>query len=172
MHNFLRAAAVAFCLAFSHAAFAHVTATVNDGAAGSYFQTGFRVPHGCSGSATIAVRVKIPDGVIAVKPQMKPGWTIEIKRRTLPQPIDAGHGVKIVETVDEVIWRGGPLADAYYDDFGLTMKLPDAAGRTLWFPLVQECEQGVHRWIEIPAPGQKWDDLREPAPFVKVRTAP
>src|SRR2546430_1639017 len=138
MRIFLGAAMAAICLAFSHAASAHVTATINDGAAGSYFQTSFRVPHGCGGSATVAIRVKIPEGVIAVKPQSKPGWTLEIKRRALPQPIDAGHGVKIVDTVDEVIWRGGPLEDAYYDDFGLTMKLPDTAGQTLWFPLVQE----------------------------------
>jgi uncharacterized protein YcnI len=172
MHDFLRAATAAICLAFSHAASAHVTANPSDGAAGSYFQTSFRVPHGCSGSATVALRVKIPDGVIAVKPQMKPGWTLEIKRRALAQPVDIGHGIKIAEAVDEVIWRGGPLADAYYDDFGMVMKLPDAAGQTLWFPLVQECEQGVHRWIEIPAAGQSWGDLREPAPFVKLRAVP
>jgi uncharacterized protein YcnI len=172
MHNFLRAATAAICLAFSNAGSAHVTANPSDGAAGSYFQTSFRVPHGCSGSATIAIRLKIPEGVIAVKPQMKPGWSLEIKHRALPQPIDAGHGVKIVDTVDEVIWRGGPLEDAYYDDFGMVMKLPDAAGQTMWFPLVQECQQGVHRWIEIPTGSQSWGDLREPAPFVKVRAVP
>jgi uncharacterized protein YcnI len=172
MRIFLRAATAAICLAFSHAASAHVTATVDNGAAGSYFQTSFRVPHGCTGSPTIAIRIKIPDGVIAVKPQLKPGWALEIKRRALLQPVDAGHGVQIVDTVDEVIWRGGPLEDAYYDDFGVVMKLPEASGQTLWFPLVQECQQGVHRWIEIPADGQNWGDLREPAPFVKVRAAP
>jgi hypothetical protein len=41
------------------------------------------------------------------------------------------------------------------------MKLP-TAGQTLYFPAVQECQQGTHRWIEIPAVGQKRDDLREP----------
>ena len=51
-------------------------------------------------------------------------------------------------------WRGGSLPDNLYDTFGLLMKLPDAAGKTLYFPVVQECEKGVHRWIEIPAAGQ------------------
>ena len=30
--------------------------------------------------------------------------------------------------------------------------------------MVQECEKGVHRWIEIPAEGQHADELPEPAP--------
>jgi uncharacterized protein YcnI len=40
---------------------------------------------------------------------------------------------------------------------------------TLYFPVVQECEQGVSRWIEIPPDGAvqshegKW-----PAPGVKL----
>src|SRR3954469_13755551 len=123
MRNFVAVAAV-FCTAMG-VAHAHVTANPDSGVAGGYAQTSFRVSHGCGGTPTIAVRVKIPDGVIQVKPQVKPGWEIEIKKRTLPQPIDAGHGVRIVETVDEVVWRGGPLPDIYYDEFGLAMKLPD-----------------------------------------------
>jgi uncharacterized protein YcnI len=50
----------------------------------------------------------------------------------------------------------------------MVMKLPEVAGQTLYFPVVQECQQGTHRWIEIPAAGQRWNDLREPAPFVKL----
>jgi uncharacterized protein YcnI len=148
---------------------AHVTASPNEAAAGSYFQTAFTVPHGCSGSPTLAVRIKIPDGVISVKPQMKPGWQVEIKNRKLDKPIDAGHGRMIEETVDEVAWRGGSLPDSYYDTFGLVMKLPDDAGRTLYFPVVQECKEGVHRWITIPAAGQKWHEVKEPAPFIRLK---
>jgi uncharacterized protein YcnI len=105
---------------------------------------------------------------VAVKPQMKPGWTITITKRKLDKPIEMGHG-SVTETVDEVAWRGGPLPDAYYDEFGITMRIVGGAGTTLWFPTVQECEQGVHRWIEIPTAGQKWGDLDSPAPFVKIR---
>ena len=147
---------------------AHVTANPNEAPADSYFRTALRVGHGCAGSPTTAVRVKIPDGVMAVKPQVKPGWTIEIKMRKLDKPVDAGHGRTVSEAVDEIAWRGGNLPDAYFDEFGLSMRLPAKAGQTLYFPLVQECEKGVHRWIEIPASGQKWDDLREPAPFIRL----
>jgi uncharacterized protein YcnI len=163
--------AVAVFAASTGSLLAHVTANPNEGTAETFFQTSFRVPHGCGGSPTVAIRVKIPDGVTSVKPQMKPGWRIDITMRKLDKPIDVGHGRTVTETVAEVAWRGGPLPDAYYDDFGLQMRLPAQQRETLWFPTVQECESGVTRWIEIPAGGQKWNDLREPAPFVTLRPA-
>jgi uncharacterized protein YcnI len=146
---------------------AHVTANPNQAPADSWFRTALRVGHGCEGSPTVAVRVKLPDGVISVRPQMKPGWEISITMRKLDQPIQGPHGT-VSEVVDEIAWRGGPLPDAYFDEFGISMRLPAQPGRTLYFPTVQECELGVHRWIEIPAGGQAWDDLEEPAPYVTL----
>jgi uncharacterized protein YcnI len=153
----------------SAAASAHVTVQPNEAVTGSYFQLAFVVPHGCDARATVALRVKVPDGVTSVKPQMKPGWNVEIKTRKLDAPQPGLHGKTISDVVDEVSWRGGPLPDNLYDTFGLMMKLPDTPGGTLYFPVVQECEQGVHRWIEIPATGQNRDDLREPAPLVRLK---
>jgi uncharacterized protein YcnI len=164
--------ASALLVAAAGSAHAHVTANPAEGPADSYFRTALRIGHGCSGAATTAVRVKIPDGVMSVRPQAKSGWTIEIKMRTLAKPIEIGHGRSVTETVDEVAWRGGPLSDQHFDEFGLSMRLPAGAGQTLYFPVVQECEQGVHRWIEIPAAGEKWGDLKEPAPFIKLIAAP
>jgi uncharacterized protein YcnI len=48
------------------------------------------------------------------------------------------------------------------------MKLPDRPGATLYFPVVQECREGVHRWIEIPAKGKRAEDLEEPAPALRL----
>jgi uncharacterized protein YcnI len=151
------------------AASAHVAALPNEGTAGGTLRTAFNVGHGCDGSSTIAVRLKIPDGVVGVKPQLKPGWEITVKTRKLDPPLRGGHGQTFTETVDEITWRGGPLPDSLYDQFAVAMTLPDRPGQTLYFPVVQECEKGVHRWIDIPAGNQKWDDLREPAPFVRIR---
>ncbi len=162
------ALAVALAVIASPAA-AHITTQPNEAPAGSYFQSAFNVPHGCGGSGTVALRVKIPDGVVAVKPQMKAGWEVAIKMRPLDKPAAAGHGPAATETVDEVSWRGGPLPDNLYDTFGLVMKLPDAPGQTLYFPIVQECQQGVHRWIEIPTGEQSWEGLHEPAPFIRLK---
>jgi uncharacterized protein YcnI len=33
---------------------------------------------------------------------------------------------------------------------------------------VQECQNGVTRWIAIPAAGQDWHAVPNPAPFVRV----
>jgi uncharacterized protein YcnI len=49
------------------------------------------------------------------------------------------------------------------------MKLPDAAAKPLYFPVIQECETGVSRWIEIPAAGQSPHDLPSPAPVVRLK---
>jgi uncharacterized protein YcnI len=159
-------------LAAAGSAYAHVTASPSEAPADAYFRTALRIGHGCAGAATTAVRVKIPDGVLAVRPQAKPGWTIDVKLRKLDPPASLGHGRTASETVDEIAWRGGKLSDAHFDEFGLSMRMPAKAGATLYFPVVQEFEQGVHRWIEIPAAGQKWNDLKEPAPYIKLIDAP
>ena len=42
-------------------------------------------------------------------------------------------------------------------------------GQTIYLPVVQECEKGAHRWIEIPGQGS---DLPEPAPELKLVPKP
>lgn len=149
-------------------AVAHITIDPVQGPANSYFRAAFRVPHGCKGSPTTRVRIRIPEGVLSVKAQVKPAWTIEIVRSKLATPIDDGHGGKITEVVSEVSWSGGRLDDAHFDEFGLVMRLPDRPDATLYFPIVQECLDGVHRWIEIPAAGRSASDYREPAPALRL----
>jgi uncharacterized protein YcnI len=156
-------------MAACNAALAHVTVQPKDAPADSYAHLVFTVPHGCNGSATTALRIKLPDGILSVKPQMKPGWQVEIKSRKLDAPAQGPHDKSITDVVDEVAWRGGPLPDNLYDTFGLIVRLPDKAGQTLYFPAVQECEQGVERWIEIPSAGQGSDKLRTPAPAVRLK---
>jgi uncharacterized protein YcnI len=153
-------------IAFS--AQAHVTLESRQAPADSYHKAVLRVPHGCKDSPTVRLRVRIPEGVTGVKPQPKPGWKLEITRVKLATPLDDGHGGKITEGVGEVAWSGGSLADEHYDEFALRVKLPDRAGATLYFPVVQECQQGVHRWIEVPATGQSADALKEPAPALRL----
>jgi periplasmic copper chaperone A len=145
----------------------HATLDRSEAPADSFFHTFINVPHGCEGSATLKVRVRIPDGVIAVKPQPKHGWELAIQKEKLKTPIVDSHGRTITEAVVEVIWTG-KLLDENFDQFGMHMKLPDKPGETLYFPTVQECARGVHRWIEIPAAGRSRGDYKEPAPFLKL----
>lgn len=147
---------------------AHIVAQPDQGKAGSYLETSLKVPHGCDGSSTVALRVAIPDGVLSIKPQMKPGWTVSIVTRAIDPPLKADHGVTIDKAVTAVEWRGGPLPDSLYDTFGLVMKLPATAGKTLYFPVVQTCENGTRDWTEIPAEGQSWHAVHSPAPQVRL----
>lgn len=151
-------------------AMAHVTANPNNGAAGNYFQTSLRITHGCGESDTTAITVKIPDGIISVRPQAKPGWKITITRRQLADPVNIGHGKMAKEAVAEITWRG-KLPHDQYDDFGMIMKLPNKEGETLWFPTVQTCAKGENRWVDIPVDGQEWHEVASPAPFVKLTPA-
>ena len=63
------------------------------------------------------------------------------------------RGTKIAEAVTEVGWSGGKLPDPFYDEFVFIGAIGDdlKPGDTISFPVVQEWEKGVNRWIEIPA---------------------
>ena len=132
-------------------AFGHVTLERNQAPAGASYKAVLRVPHGCDGSSTTAIRVRIPEGIIDVKPMPKPGWSLNIVKGKYAKPYTLFHA-QVSEGVTEIDWSGGNLPDDYYDEFVfqsyLASDLP--AGETIYFPVVQECEKGVKRWIEIP----------------------
>jgi uncharacterized protein YcnI len=155
---------------FSCAASAHVTLETREAPVGAPYKAVLRVPHGCEGTGTIALRIRVPDGMIAVKPMPKPGWKIDTVTGKYAKTYSFFHGAKLSEGVTEVSFTGGNLPDAYYDEFVITGFLAGdlEAGKPLYFPVVQECEKGVHRWIEIPAAGKSSGDYPEPAPALKL----
>jgi uncharacterized protein YcnI len=152
---------------------AHITLENREATIGASYKAVFVVPHGCAGSATIKIRVQIPEGVIGVKPMPKPGWSVESIKGKYAADYDF-HGTKLSEGVKEVVWSGGKLPDDNYDEFVISTFLtaglkPNA---TLYFPVVQECEQGVSRWIDIPAEGSAAHESKSPAPGVKLMPKP
>jgi uncharacterized protein YcnI len=156
---------------FAGAAEAHVTLEVQEARAGSSYKAVFKTPHGCKGAPTTTVRVRIPEGVISVKPMPKPGWKLETVKGPYAKTYDFFHGLKLSEGVKEVVWSGGELPDEFYDEFVvsgfLAADLP--VGSTLYFPVVQECPGGAaERWIEIPKEGESPWLLEKPAPFLKL----
>lgn len=160
-------AAAALILA-AGAASAHVTLETGQATAGSSYKAVFRVPHGCDGSATVKITVRIPEGMIAVKPMPHAGWTVETVKGKYAKAYDY-YGSKLDEGVTEVTWSGGNLPDAYYDEFVLRgMLAADLPAGMIYFPTVQECEQGVDRWVEIPEAGKSAEDYETPAPGLKV----
>jgi uncharacterized protein YcnI len=137
---------------------------------GSYYKAVFAVPHGCAGSVTVRIRVQIPEGVIGIKPMPKPGWNLETIKGKYAAEYEL-HGAKLSEGVKEVVWSGGRLADDNYDEFVMATFLTDRLkpNTTLYFPVVQECEKGINRWIDIPPQGggHSHGD-KSPAPGLKL----
>jgi periplasmic copper chaperone A len=152
---------------------AHITLENRQATPASYYKAVFAVPHGCAGSPTVKIRVQIPEGVIAVKPMPKPGWSVETVKGKYSTSYQL-HGATITEGVREVTWSGGKLADDNYDEFVLATFLTASLkpNTTLYFPVVQECEQGTSRWIEIPQEGKPAHDSKSPAPGVKLMPKP
>lgn len=151
-------------------AFAHISLEQREATVGVPVKLTFKVPHGCGNSATVKLRVRIPEGVIAVKPMPKQGWTLDTVKGKYAKTYEFFHGAKLSEGVTEIAWSG-KLPDQYYDEFVVSGFIASdlKAGSKLYFPVVQECEQGIHRWIEIPAQGQsQGHDLKEPAPALTL----
>lgn len=164
------AAAALMAIAIAGPASAHVTANPSEAPAGGFFKTNFRVGHGCDGKPTTEVSVQLPGNVSSVHPQVVAGWDIETKIGELDEPIEQ-HGETITEGVREITWTATDdgLPDAYLQEFGVSMALPDEPGEPLWFPFVQECPGGDSlEWIEIPDSVEEWGDLESPAPYVEL----
>lgn len=144
-------------------ALAHVTLEQQEAPVGASYKAVLRVPHGCGESPTVRVTVRIPEGIIAVKPMVKPGWDIAVKKGDYAKSYAYFHGATFSYGVKEVTWSGGRLPDAFYDEFVFTAFIAGdlPAGQTLYFPVVQMCEKGTHNWVEIPSANKPVD---EPAP--------
>lgn len=165
MQRALTSLVFAAALVLAPAAAAHVTANPGEAPAGAFAVVSFRVPHGCEDAATTSLSVQIPAGVSSVAPQAVPGWEVSTTTGELPEPIES-EGETITEGITAVTWTGGPLDPHQYTDFGISMRMPDRPGETIWFPAIQRCGAAVTRWITIPEDGQPEPDT--PAPGVEL----
>ena len=130
---------------------AHIDPDPTQAQAGSRLIVGFTVEHGCAGSPTTQLDMRLPDGVTDPIAEDVEGWE---------------GSIDVVDGDTIVTFAGGPLADDVEGTFGVTMTLPATPDTTIYFPFVQRCEVGEIRWIGIPAePG---DELDEPAPAMTL----
>ena len=165
--------AVAVTLWCGAVAQAHVTLEQAQVQAGAAYKAVLRVTHGCEGTATHTVVVRIPPGFRGAKPMPKAGWTLTVQRAPLAQPYES-HGRTVREDVVEVTWAAASrdvwLADAHYDEFVLRGQAPSQTG-PLWFKLRQLCEKGEWNWAEVPATGTSTRGIKAPAALLEVTPA-
>ena len=166
MSRFLLAACAATLLSLS--AQAHVTLEKPEAVAGQSYKGVLRLGHGCEGgSPTTSFSVEIPEALALVRPMPKAGWQLSVEKVPYAKPIKA-HGKEITSGVKKITWSGGRVQDGEYDEFIFVGQLHDEASGPIYLPVVQTCEKGDWRWVEIPQAGQS---VRAPAPVLRVTAA-
>ncbi|CAI3792433.1 hypothetical protein NKCBBBOE_00545 [Pseudarthrobacter sp. MM222] len=151
---------------------AHVGVTPDKTAANSYALLTFGVPHGCDESGTTKITITLPAELDDAQPTVNPNWTVQKVVEQLPEPKKTAAGASITKRTSQIIYTAkAPLDHDLRDALVLSVKLPDAAGKTLYFPTLQNCEQGQTDWSEIAPEGQDAHALKAPAPAVTVTEA-
>lgn len=166
-----RGALAAALFAVSTPAFAHVSFETAQAIPNATYKAVLRVSHGCDGQPTLKVRVRIPEGVVAVKPMPKAGWKLETAKGSYVRAYQV-NGETVSEGVTDIVWTGS-LDDAFYDEFVFQARFTDAyqPGAVVYFPVVQECDKGTQEWVQVPAAGEDPHALAAPAPGVKIVAA-
>ncbi len=137
--------AVATALVIAPSAMAHVTINPDKAPADSFSRFALRVPTE-EPVATVRISIQLPEGLEEAGFQPKPGWTRTQSGRV-------------------VTWSGGEIGPGEFDEFGLSIHVPNTPGEELVFPATQTYADGtVVRWI-----GEASSD--EPAPRVTIEEA-
>jgi uncharacterized protein YcnI len=168
MNRLLHIAVIAAVAASSlpAGAAAHVTLQPNEVPAGGFERLDVRVPNERDDASTKKVEVKFPAGFISVSHEPVAGWDAKVTMATLAAPVEM-FGEQHTERVDTVTFStdGAGIRPGRFQDFGLSVALPDEAGSTLTFKALQTYSDGeVVRWIGAP-------DTDAPAPQVKLTAA-
>jgi uncharacterized protein YcnI len=170
MRHLIPVAIAALALAAPAAASAHVTLQPATAPAGGFARLDVRVPNERDDKGTVKVDVKLPPGFVSAAYEPVPGWTVELTRERLDEPIEI-EGLEINEQISRITWtgdpdRGGIIEPGQFQDFGLSLAIPEGRpGEKLTFKALQTYEGGeIVRWIGP-------EDADEPAPTVTLAPA-
>ena len=140
------AGVVVSTLALAGPAFAHLESSPTTVTPGSTVKITFTAEHGCNGSPTTKLAIKLPVGVTAKKPVGPKGFVGSV-------------------TGNVITFDKGTLAPTVHGAFTAMLTFPKTKG-LLAFPAVQTCVKGSTSWIELPVAGST--ELAHPAPQIGV----
>lgn len=106
---------VIFALALP--ASAHVTVTPREALIGSFTTFTIHVPSEKE-TATIGIRLVLPEGLQSVTPTVKPEWRIEVKNEG--------------EKATEISWTGGTIPSHQRDEFSFSAQVPATETKFAW----------------------------------------
>jgi uncharacterized protein YcnI len=90
---------------------------------------------------TVAVRLIIPEGLKHVSPNVKPGWTIDVKKE--------GEGEQVVVT--EISWTGGSIPQEMRDAFDFSAQAPAEKTEIAWKAYQTYSDGTVVAWDQEPS---------------------
>jgi uncharacterized protein len=150
-------------LVLAPAAAAHVTVHPDAVSADSFQRFSIQVPVERD-VPTTKLKVQLPEGLVFVSFEPKPGWKRTVTMAKLATPVTM-EGETITERVASVEWSGGEIMPGEFDEFIMSAHVPNEPGKELVFPANQTYSNGeVVRWIGAP-------DADEPAPRVTLEAA-
>jgi len=162
----------ALMLAGISGASAHVGVSPDNTTANSPALLTFAIPHGCETSGTTKMTITLPAELNDAQPTVNPNWTAAKVTEQLPEPKKLADGSSITKRTSQIVYTAkSPLNPEFRDVLVLSVKLPDTPGKTLYFPTLQDCEQGQTKWTDIPQDGQDEESVKSPAPSVTVTGA-
>jgi len=137
--------------AFASGACAHISLQQPRAEAGRPYEAVLRIGHGCDGAPTTGVTVQVPKGFEDAKPLPKAGWKVAVQ----------GGAATWTAATPEAALPSGQRGE-----FILAGTAP-AAG-SLWFKILQTCQQGSRDWSQVPAEGTSTKGMKFPAVLLQV----
>lgn len=162
------AAAVLAVFAVPASASAHVTANPGTAEQGGYAKVSFRVPNERDDASTTQLEIDLPADhpLASVSTRAVPGWTAQVQKTPLAQPITTDDG-QLTEAVSKIVWTGGKIPPGQFEEFDVSIgPLPTDTGE-LAFKALQTYDNGeIVRWIDTASPGAP--EPEHPAPTLTL----
>lgn len=150
------------------AASAHVRVGVDDASGGAYSVMTFRVPNESDTAGTTEVAVQLPTDtpITFVSVEPVPGWTAEVVRGDLPEPVTSEEGT-VTRAVLSVTWtadEGVQIGPDEFQRFVVVAGPLPAEGTDVVLPTTQTYSDGeVVAWDEPVAEGQEEPEFPAPS---------
>jgi uncharacterized protein YcnI len=168
------AAAIIGAVGLAGVASAHVTVNPNEATQGGFSRVAFRVPNESATASTTKLEVFLPPEapVPNVSTMPVPGWTVSVKRTTLPTPIEV-HGNPVTEVVSQITWTASPdavIRAGQFQEFPVSMGPLPKVDAMVFKALQTYSDGNVVRWID-PPPAAGDDEPEHPAPVLRLKPA-
>jgi MYXO-CTERM domain-containing protein len=151
-------------------AWAHVTIEPSQAPKGSDAVLAFTVPNEMDNADTTKVEITFPTDHPIADASVEPvtGWTATVQMTKVQTPIKTDSG-STTDAVQSVTWTGGAIKPGQFQQFTVSVGLPDDAD-SLEFKALQTYSNGqVVRWIEDTPKGGP--EPENPAPVLTLTSA-